>query len=91
MGVSGLRFCDLLKKLSTNDLDQVCAYPSSQQLKKIVNTTAYSDRPFTLRLALGEPQLCYESFDLSILEFYRNDPRYYYQHDDISGLYKRSQ
>ncbi len=36
-------------------------------------------------LALDEPQLSFKSFDLSILEFYRNDPRYVYDCDDISG------
>jgi hypothetical protein len=36
-------------------------------------------------LALGEPQLLPISFDLTVLEFYRNDPRYDYYCDDISG------
>jgi hypothetical protein len=38
-----------------------------------------------LRLALGEPQLVHVAFDLTILEFYRNDPRYHYRHDDTQG------
>jgi len=36
-------------------------------------------------LALGEAQLSYRSFDLSVLEFYRNDPRHRYENDDING------
>ena len=36
-------------------------------------------------MVLGEPKLSFDSFDLSILEFYRNDPRYYYRTDGISG------
>src|SRR6185369_8023161 len=35
--------------------------------------------------AKGFGQLDYRCFDLSVLEFYRNDPRYYYKVDDISG------
>jgi hypothetical protein len=41
--------------------------------------------PFTLRLALGDGQLEYRPFDLAVLEDYRNDPRYIYQSNDISG------
>ena len=40
---------------------------------------------YTLRLAQGAPQLRYYAFDLSVLEAYRNDPRYRYVTDDISG------
>ena len=29
--------------------------------------------------------MAYRSFDLSILEYYRNDPRYRYENDDIRG------
>jgi len=45
----------------------------------------FRDRPFTLILALGEPQLNYAVFDLNVLETYRNDPRYFYSTDDIGG------
>jgi hypothetical protein len=54
-------------------------------LKRAVNRAKYKGRPFTLRLALGEPQLAYAVFDLAVLELYRNDPRYYYHSDDVSG------
>jgi glutaredoxin 3 len=37
---------------------------------------AYADRPYTRELALGEAQLDLRSFDLQVLEAYRNDPRY---------------
>ena len=38
-----------------------------------------------LCLALGKAQLEYKSFELSVLELYRNDPRYSYEYDDIHG------
>lgn len=75
-----------IEKLHRSNLEQVCAYPSCSYLKEVVNSSKYQDRPFTLRLALGEPQLSYLSFDLSVLEFYRNDPRYYYTNSDMSGM-----
>ena len=36
-------------------------------------------------LAQGAAQLEFRAFDLSVLEFYRNDPRYHYTTDDIHG------
>lgn len=74
-----------LEKLSQPQKNLICAYPSKSYLKSIVNQSDYQDRPFTLKLVLGEPQLSFDSFDLSILEFYRNDPRYYYRTDGITG------
>lgn len=74
-----------IEKLQKSKFENICVYPSSSHLKEVLDRSRYQDSPFTLRLALGEPQLSYESFDLSVLEFYRNDPRYYYTNDDISG------
>ncbi len=74
-----------IEKVKRSNLAYVCAYPSCSHLKEVVNPSKYQDRPFTLRLALGEPQLSFESFDLRVLEFYRNDPRYYYANNDING------
>jgi hypothetical protein len=72
-----------IEKLHNTDLlPQACVYPSHSHLKNSVEPATFQGRPFTLRLALGEPQLSYEPFDLSILEFYRNDPRYFYETDD---------
>jgi len=62
-----------------------CLYPTMTTLEAAVDRARYSDKPFTLMLALGEPQLKYLAFDLSVLEVYRNDPRYYYTTNDISG------
>lgn len=71
-------------KMQTNSIN-CCAYPSKQHLKEVVNTAKYQNRPFSLLLALGEPQLSYKAFNLRVLEFYRNDPRYSYETDDIHG------
>ena len=66
-------------------LDNACLYPSKNHLGAVVDSSEYADKPFTLELALGLPQLSFHSFDLSVLETYRNDPRYYYDNDDIHG------
>lgn len=74
-----------IEKLQKSNLEYVCAYPSGLHLKGVVDPSEYQDRPFTMRLALGEPKLSFLSFDLGVLEFYRNDPRYYYTNNDITG------
>lgn len=74
-----------IKKLITSGADYACVYPLPNYLRGVVDKAQYEGRPFTLELALGTPQLAYKSFDLSVLEVYRNDPRYYYSNDDIQG------
>lgn len=73
-----------IAKLETAD-SHACAYPLRGHLEEVVDSSEYEGRPYVLSLALGTPQLSYETFDLSVLEFYRNDPRYSYSTDDISG------
>jgi hypothetical protein len=63
-----------------------CLYPTEMTLAAVVHPDLYADRPFTRRLALGEPQLAYSAFDLAVLESYRNDPRYVFQVDDAGGM-----
>jgi len=75
-----------IDKLKTDSLRHSCAYPRPKHLKKVVDYSRYAGEPYKLSLAHGEPQLAYRSFDLSVLEFYRNDPRYLYQCSDISGF-----
>jgi hypothetical protein len=60
-------------------------YPTEKHLSTVVPKDLYLDRPFTRLLALGKPQLHHISFELSILETYKNDPRYTYSSNDISG------
>jgi hypothetical protein len=64
----------------------VCLYPTEATLAVAISKDAYFDRPFTRRLALGEPQLLYSAFDPAVLELYRNDPRYVFQLDDAGGM-----
>jgi hypothetical protein len=72
-------------KIQSIGLEYACAYPTKEHLRKVVIIDEFKDRPFTLKIALGEPQLNYAAFDLSVLESYRNDPRYIYSIDDIQG------
>lgn len=74
-----------IEKLQRYNSGSVCVYPSQIHLEIVVDSTLHNNKPFTRKLALGEPQLSFYSFDLSILEFYRNDPRYYYNCDDVFG------
>lgn len=67
------------------EFGSIVLYPTPEHLLGVVNEDNYGNRPFTLRLALGEPQLSYQSFDLSVLEHYRNDPRYHYDFHDVQG------
>ncbi len=62
-----------------------CVYPTPERLRKVVDWKKYASRPFTLRLAMGEHYLRPYFFELSILAVYRNDPRYRYRTDDITG------
>jgi len=62
-----------------------CVYPAPDHLKNKVDWKKYVSRPFTLRLAMGEWQLRPYFFELGILAIYRNDPRYTYRTDDITG------
>ena len=74
-----------IKKLTSEASIHACIYPCPKHLKSIVNRLQFDGQPYKLCLALGEPQLAYRSFYLSVLEFYRNDPRYNYENDDVRG------
>ena len=65
------------ESLGTADGYSTCLYPRAKHLESVVDRSLYVGRPYTLCLALGEPQLIFRSFDVSVLEYYRNDPRYY--------------
>lgn len=74
-----------LKKLANTDFEHVCIYPTPEYLEDVVKKDDFAGQPYTLELALGTGQLEFRTFDLSVLEVYRNDPRYYYENDDIRG------
>ena len=72
-------------KNSLNGNHHVCIYPTKQLLETVVNPDEYIGQPYSYEMALGAGQLEFRYFDLVVLEFYRNDPRYYYWCDDING------
>jgi len=74
-----------LENLETGDLNQACIYPTNKHLSEVVDPADYENKPYTLELALGCGVLEHRVFELSVLENYRNDPRYHYQNDDIAG------
>jgi hypothetical protein len=74
-----------LEKIAALGIANACAYPTPAHLGRVVDTKKYADRPFTVRLYLGGPQLRPCFFDLTVLEFYRNDPRYHYYVSDVGG------
>jgi len=74
-----------ISKLDSESPTHGCIYPTQKHLNSIVNPQDYESQPYKLCLALGVAQLAYRSFDLSVLEFYRNDPRYKYENNDIRG------
>lgn len=73
------------EKTKTNNPKYMCLYPSKSILAKRIKPDNFKDEPYKLRIALGDAQLTHVSFDLSVLEFYRNDPRYKFENDDIQG------
>jgi hypothetical protein len=60
-------------------------YPTRTALEHIVNREVFLGRPFSLEMALGDAWLDFRTFELGVLEQYRNDPRYYYRVNDVSG------
>jgi hypothetical protein len=75
-----------IRKLQARELSAACVYPLEKYLQEVIDRSEYENRPYILALALGSPQLDFKAFDLSVLEFYRNDPRYIYENNDIRGL-----
>jgi hypothetical protein len=63
----------------------ICLYPHANKLISSPKLENYKNSPYELELAKGAGQLDYRTFDLSILEYYRNDPRYSYRTDFIHG------
>lgn len=74
-----------IQKLYTDEFEGVCVYPAKKYLEQVVDKTVYNNRPYTSQLAMGAAQIEFRAFDLTILESYRNDPRYYYENNAIGG------
>lgn len=73
---SGLDKKDQKEKIEKEEtLKNSCIYPATKALSRVSQISSnYGDRPYSMELALGAGQLDYRSFDLSVLEVYRNDP-----------------
>ncbi|WP_147115335.1 AAA family ATPase [Tateyamaria sp. syn59] len=61
-----------------------CLYPTPQLLVE-QGAGANEAAPYTKALKEGAPQLSFRAFDLRALEWYRNDPRFDFEVDDIHG------
>lgn len=51
-------------------------YPSQEHLASVVDQSQFLERPYTLRLVLGDAQADFRGFDPKILDFYKNDNRF---------------
>ena len=80
-----LPFAEQLERLATEDPLTCCAYPSSREIRAASDLSSYDSRPFTKKLALGEPQLMPVFFGLDILDRYYRDPRYHFDFQDYGG------
>jgi hypothetical protein len=76
-----------IRKMRESGIRAACVYPEEPLLREVVDRDQYAGKPYTLTLALGGAQLEHRGFDLSVLERYRNDPRFLYRNDDISGTF----
>lgn len=74
-----------LEHVTGEQLKYAVLYPTPKCLKEVVNPADYENRPFSLMLALGIPQLDRVFFDPQILKIYRDDPRYLYDYHGIAG------
>jgi len=74
-----------MERLGETDRHHTCLYPTEEHLGGVVRPDEAADRPYERELMLGAPQLSFRAFDLSVLEIYRNDPRYSYWTNDLSG------
>jgi hypothetical protein len=74
-----------LEKLSNEEPNTICAYPTSHLIRAGADLSIYDTQPFTKRIATGEPQLQPVFFELDVLDRYYRDPRYHFDFDDFSG------
>lgn len=63
----------------------ICLYPSKEFLISKRDISEIKDSPYTLQLALAEPQLTPIFFEIEVLDRYFNDPRFNFKFKDYSG------
>lgn len=76
---------DQLRKIDSEGLGHGCLYPTPELLSETVDPAQYAGRPFSLELARGAHALDFRPFEMVSLEYYRNDPRFKYDVNDIHG------
>jgi hypothetical protein len=74
-----------LRKLTTEEENGVCLYPSAQDIEARAELRRYDGLPYARRLGLAEAQLTPVFFELSVLERYFRDPRYSCHFGDRGG------
>jgi hypothetical protein len=86
MAFSGASTAKLLEVFDSAEYpSHTCLYPHPKKLINSPYLVDYADSPYKAELAKGSGQLDFRTFDLSVLEYYRNDPRYSYSTDFIHG------
>ena len=78
-------FYDLAKAIQFDKLGRLTLYPTVNEMSSRVVERV--DEPFTSMLERGYAQLDFACFELSVLEHYRNDPRYTYKASDVQGAF----
>ncbi len=76
---------DQIAKIEQHGLGHSCLYPTKEALQIRSVPDKYNGKPFDVDLAQGEEQLTFRHFSLTTLEWYRNDPRFYYNMDGVRG------
>ena len=77
-----------ISKIEAQGLGTGCLYPTPKHLQ-CFRSRVSQEAPFTRELELGAGQLEFRVFDLRVLEWYRNDPRYDYETDNSHGRIQR--
>lgn len=72
-----------LAKIDSGGLEG-CLYPTPEVLLER-GAGHGEEAPYTRELLQGAPQLSFRMFDLRVLEWYRNDPRFEFHVDDVHG------
>ena len=63
-----------LAKLIPEKLEYACIYPQNSHLEGVVNKHMFFQRPYTLKLALGNPLYSFDFFDPIVLNYYIKHP-----------------
>ena len=75
-----------IHKISSSGLEGAYLYPLPRYLNRVVNRKYFEDRPFSLQIALGEPQYSFQYFDPALLDYYLEHTRCNFTHDVQSTL-----